>query len=246
MKIVPSRHMFFAGILAVAVAAAGIWPASADDDAPLTVVELFTSQSCPHSPEGDNNLAILAERDDVLALTFPVTYWNYLGWKDTFAREAFTARQKGYIASMPDQWLYTPQLVVQGRVGVSGDDLNAVYDTIDGVTATLSQTASLVVRAAEGAQEVTVAAQHLKDTATLTFVAWEPGPLTVEVTSGKNAGKVLDYVNVVRSLIQIDELAPARAASLLVDIPEDAKGLPCAFLLQDKGTGSILSAALCK
>lgn len=212
----------------------------------LMVVELYTSQACPHSPNGDKNLAKLAGRKNILALSFPVTYWDYSGWTDRFAKEIYTERQKKYIAQMPDQWLYTPQIVVQGRIGVNGVDFTAVEQTIDGIAATLDGAVTLLVRKFNNAQEVSVPARDLLERAILTFVAWEPGPLRVEVTSGKNAGKTLEYVNVVRSLVEIGELPAKLATSLLVDIPEEAKGLPCAFLLQDKKTGSILSAAKCQ
>jgi len=70
-------------------------PARAADDRP-TVVELFTSQGCGSCVTADAYLHSLAKRDDVIALTFPVTYWDYLGWKDTLARPEFDERQRAF------------------------------------------------------------------------------------------------------------------------------------------------------
>ena len=63
---------------------------------PVAVVELFTSQGCSSCPPADEILGELSKRQDVVALTFPVDYWDYLGWKDTLAHHVFTKRQKAY------------------------------------------------------------------------------------------------------------------------------------------------------
>ena len=72
----------------------------AASDSPLTVVELFTSQGCSSCPSADAILAKLATRADVLALSLPVDYWDYLGWKDTLANPKFAERQKAYKLSL--------------------------------------------------------------------------------------------------------------------------------------------------
>ncbi len=59
-----------------------------------SVMELFSSQGCGNCPVANANIAQLAERSDVIALTYPVGYWDYLGWDDTFAKPEFTERQK--------------------------------------------------------------------------------------------------------------------------------------------------------
>src|ERR1700688_3537121 len=76
------------------------------------VVELFTSQGCSDCPPADQFLTELAKRKDVVALTLPVTYWDMLGWKDTFASEANTIRQKAYAKVMGRSGVYTPQIIV--------------------------------------------------------------------------------------------------------------------------------------
>ena len=70
---------------------------------PTAVVELFTSQGCSSCPTADAVLAQLANRDDVIALSLPVDYWDYLGWKDTLASPKFSERQRAY-AQGPRRW----------------------------------------------------------------------------------------------------------------------------------------------
>ena len=70
--------------------------------APVTVIELFTSQGCSSCPQADALLKTLAERPDTVALTFPVDYWDYLGWKDTLASPKFSARQRAYATARGD------------------------------------------------------------------------------------------------------------------------------------------------
>src|SRR4051794_13625985 len=89
---------------------------------PLAVVELFTSQGCASCPPADALLSELAKRPNVIALSFPVDYWDYLGWKDTLAQPAFTARQRGYAHLRGDRQVYTPQLIVNGRKPCVGSD----------------------------------------------------------------------------------------------------------------------------
>lgn len=86
----------------------------------LVVVELFTSQGCSSCPPANQLVADLADRTDVLALSFGVTYWDYLGWKDTFASPRFTDRQWDYARGLRHTQVWTPQVVVDGRADTVG------------------------------------------------------------------------------------------------------------------------------
>ena len=93
----------------------------AADAAHPTVVELFQSQGCSSCPPAEANVGAISDRADVLALSFEVDYWDRLGWKDTFSKAAWTARQYAYAHAMGRDGVYTPQVVVNGRV--EGDGL---------------------------------------------------------------------------------------------------------------------------
>src|SRR5246127_4648847 len=104
-----------------------IRPAHAD---PRAVVELFTSQGCSSCPPADRILGELAKDPSVIALSMPIDYWDYLGWKDTLADARFSARQKAYSHMRGDREVYTPQAVINGEVHVIGSDRASIEDAI--------------------------------------------------------------------------------------------------------------------
>src|SRR5271170_8374265 len=114
--------------IGVGVAALGLFAfpaqlALAGDAAHPTVIELFQSQGCSSCPPAEASVGAVSDRADVLALSFEVDYWDRLGWKDTFSKAAWTARQYAYAQAMGRDGVYTPQVVVNGRV--EGDGLEA-------------------------------------------------------------------------------------------------------------------------
>ena len=89
---------------------------------PKAVVELFTSQGCSSCPPADKLLGSLAHDPSVIALSLPVDYWDYLGWKDTLALHGHANRQRAYSVARGDRAVYTPQAVVNGVVHALGSD----------------------------------------------------------------------------------------------------------------------------
>ena len=123
----------WSGALGVCAIIAVIRPAHAD---PRAVVELFTSQGCSSCPPADKIVGELAKDPNVIALSMPIDYWDYLGWKDTLADSRFSARQKAYSHVRGDRNLYTPQMIVNGSAQVIGSDRagidGAIKDTEQG------------------------------------------------------------------------------------------------------------------
>jgi hypothetical protein len=76
----------------------------------LTVVELFQSQGCSSCPPANDNVISLVEDADKLVLTYEVTYWDYIGWPDTFGRKEWDLRQRDYQAAFKSRSVYTPQV----------------------------------------------------------------------------------------------------------------------------------------
>jgi hypothetical protein len=186
----------------VLIALAG--PAAAAS-APKSVVELFTSQGCSSCPPADQLLAELAGRPDVLALTFPVDYWDYLGWKDTLAQPAFTARQRAYASARNDKQVYTPQIVVNGLKPVVGSDRTKIE--------------SLMAKAANnGGLPVAVAISEVGSAVTIEIQASPDSPLSgeawllpvaklreVAIGRGENKGRTIAYANVVRGMVKLGD-----------------------------------------
>ena len=113
----------WSGTLGVCAIIAIIRPAVAAE--PRAVVELFTSQGCSSCPPADKIIGELARDPSVIALSMPIDYWDYLGWKDTLADSRFSARQKAYSQARGDRNVYTPQVIVNGSAHVIGSDREA-------------------------------------------------------------------------------------------------------------------------
>ncbi len=98
----------FAGCVAVLAATAAL-AQSQSTGQPVAVLELFTSQGCSSCPPADKLLWDLSERSDVIVLSEHVDYWDYIGWKDTFATAFNTHRQRAYAAGRAEGQVFTPQ-----------------------------------------------------------------------------------------------------------------------------------------
>ncbi|RUU10208.1 DUF1223 domain-containing protein, partial [Mesorhizobium sp. M7A.T.Ca.TU.009.01.3.2] len=112
-----SRKFVTVSSLSALALAASLGAAAAQ---PLSVVELFTSQGCSSCPPANANLIRVKDQPGVLALSFNVTYWDYLGWKDIFGKQEFTRRQVSYEPALGHDGPFTPQVVVNGHADVVG------------------------------------------------------------------------------------------------------------------------------
>src|SRR5215471_927805 len=117
----------WSGALGICAIVAIIRPAHAD---PRAVIELFTSQGCSSCPPADKIIGDLSADPSIIALSMPIDYWDYLGWKDTLADSRFSARQRAYSKMRGDREVYTPQVVVNGSAHVLGSDLAGIESAI--------------------------------------------------------------------------------------------------------------------
>ncbi|MBK8160259.1 MAG: DUF1223 domain-containing protein [Rhodospirillaceae bacterium] len=203
------------------------------------VVELFTSQGCSSCPPADANLIEVSGRADVLALSFGVTYWDYLGWEDTFARKEFTQRQMVYERPLGHPGAFTPQIVVNGRRDVIGHDLGELQALID---------AEAVLRGAEAPPPIQRDGDRLEIgagaapmlPADIWLVRYDPRITEVPVARGENRRRVLPIKNSVRELIR---LGGWNGDAVALDLPPVPDGLASAVLVQLPLGGEILAAA---
>jgi hypothetical protein len=219
---------------AFAIAALAV-PAFAADASHPNVVELFQSQGCSSCPPANASLARYADRDDILALTFAVTYWDRLGWKDTFGRPEYTARQYAYAHSLGDSGVYTPEVVVNGRAAGVGDDVAEVEALARKTDRGASGPAVLI----EGAAVSIGAGTAPAGGADVWLALYDPHTLEVPVARGENAGSTLSHRNVVKRLVR---LGGWDGAAVRLTLP-DAGGLARAVLVQRSGVGAIIAAA---
>ena len=226
-----NRLAAIAGIGLILAASA---PATAQS---LTVVELFTSQGCSSCPPANANLAVLANRPDVLALSFGVTYWDDLGWKDTFASKAYTQRQWDYARGLHHGNVFTPQVVINGRTDVVGTTLQEIDSAATRTPAPISGSAISLT-----GETVTLgAAAKPGKTAQVWLVRYDPRTVQVPVKRGENTGKTLPHRNVVRELTNLGDY---RGEALTLKLPASADpNLKTAILVQAGPGGPILAAA---
>jgi hypothetical protein len=222
--------------LALAIAAASFAVpevTNAADAAHPTVVEIFQSQGCSSCPPANENVLALADRPDILALSWQVTYWDDLGWKDTFAKAAYTDRQWEYAHAFGRHEVATPEVVVNGRNDVSGiyrKELDALIQKFDRgpVQPTIVLDAHRVSINGAGAK------------ATVLLVRFDPGIVNVPIAAGENHGRTLPHRNVVREVAVLGTWDGGAAG---FDLPASAPGLKSAVLLQQGPGGPILAAA---
>jgi hypothetical protein len=211
-------------------------PAGAADARHPLVIELFQSQGCSSCPPANANLFTWATRDDALALNFSVDYWNSLGWKDTFAKPAFTARQRAYAQALGHSEVYTPQMIVNGRADVTGAD-----------AAELQALAKREDRGAGGPElsiepgrAVIAAGEAPPGGADVWLVRYDPATREVAVKRGENAGRLLPHAHIVVDLVLIGRW---RGQPERFDLPAKTDPrLLAAVLVQAAGTGPILAA----
>lgn len=227
---------------ALAAGAAALLPIgrSAAETAPPMLVELFTSQGCSSCPPADAFAAELVRRKDVLALTYHVNYWDYLGWKDTLGSAENSQRQYDYAKARGDMDVYTPQMIVNGGPHFSGADRNSVLAVLDhgaaampgpGLTVTASET-ELMIDIGGGASDGEATLWLLPLTARC----------TVKILKGEIAGKEIEYHNVVR---QILPAAMWSGAAQYLRMPREAviakDCTGCVALLQRGKAGPVLA-----
>ena len=195
----------WSGALGVCAIVAVIRPAHAD---PRAVIELFTSQGCSSCPPADKILGELAKDPSVIALSMPINYWDYLGWKDTLADSRFSARQKAYSQVRGDREVYTPQVVVNGSAHVIGSDRAGIESAID-ATEKADGVMSVPVTMTQSGKQINVSvAASSRGPAAMQGEVWICSiskAVPISIARGENSGRQVTYHNVVRNLLKVGD-----------------------------------------
>ncbi len=277
--------------LSLPQAAAAQWSMPDELPANRAVLELYTAQGCSACPPADAMMAELAMREDVIALSLHVDYWDYIGWSDTFGRAAHTQRQTRYARRHGASTIYTPQVVINGMEIIEGFRVSQVMQTL---AAHVDRPAPVVIdleRREAGAEHLAAAAGDdngvLSDEqpraaadrlyvrvqvvdepmsplaltaraatrmpalmgtlegdadappARLHLVRYKP-TAEVEILAGENAGRHVQYFNVVTDWARIGTWDMQAPLELVVEIEGSE---PAVVILQEAGQGAILAAA---
>jgi hypothetical protein len=221
----------------------------ASPDGPPLVLELFTSQGCSSCPPADALLKRLASRPNVVAVSLPVDYWDYIGWKDTFAMHAFTARQRAYAKTRGDMHVYTPQVVIDGvghAVGSDQGEIEKMGRMLRGQKGALMVDLKIHEEGDKLVADIGAAPKGCPDTAALVLMLVGHAR-TVAIGRGENAGRTVTYTNVVRAMSKVGDWTGEQKR---IEIPADKLKSPDTdgyVLLLQVGTiawpGAVLAAA---
>jgi hypothetical protein len=209
-------------------------PSTASAQAPV-VVELYQSQGCSSCPPANASVNALADRADVLALSFGVTYWDKLGWTDSFARPEYTGRQWDYARAAGRGSVATPQVVINGGTR-----------TVVGANPAQLDAAIAAAGSPEGGPELEIAGDAVRigagegGSSTVWLVRYDPGVRQVAIKAGENGGRTLPHRAVVRQLTRLGDWTGAPVRFALP--PATEPGLSAAVLVQ-RGAGGPITAA---
>ncbi|MEO8142430.1 MAG: DUF1223 domain-containing protein [Sphingomicrobium sp.] len=228
-------------LISLAVAAGALLACSSGGSAPVTaafgaspvVIELYQSQGCSSCPPANAALNQIAADPNVLALSFAVTYWDQLGWKDGFAKPEFTQRQYDFAHAAGGDRVFTPQFVINGvSAGSAASSLRAA--------AAKAGSPKGGPRLAVSGGAVEIGAAKAQTSATVWQVTYDPRVRNVAIKAGENGGRTLPHRNIV---IQLKALGtwtgPARHFALA---PPNDPALRRAIFIQSGKGGPIIAA----
>ena len=205
------------------------------------VIELFTAQGCAGCPEANARFEVVATEPGVIALTYAVDYWDYLGWEDTFARPEFAQRQRAYRKPLRLRDVSTPQVVIDGRRQVAGAQTPALQSAIDEEAARRVFPPEIEFR--EDGDRVGIGSGPVPvGGAEVVAVTFTPGPQEVVIARGDNRGRTVRHMNVVRSVRLLGDWTGRPRLYVLPTARE--QGQAVAVLIQAKADRRILNGAV--
>ncbi|CAM5775494.1 hypothetical protein LMIY3S_05052 [Labrys miyagiensis] len=213
---------------------------------PRAVIELFTSQGCSSCPPADRMMGTWAKDPTLIALSLPVDYWDYLGWKDTLANHSFSQRQRAYSEARGDRAVYTPQIVVDGVQHAVGSNDAQVKRAIEAAANRANVlTVPVGITGKDGAYSVTLGKTALQGEVWAIPVEREA---QVVIERGENTGQTVTYSNVARGLRKV---ADYDGSAVTLDLKPELVSAPGAdsfvILVQASAAGkpgAILGAAM--
>ncbi len=224
-------------------------PVTAVKEKPV-LVELFTSEGCSSCPPADRVLTAIAnDRNvagaEVIALSFHVDYWDYLGWKDKFSSAEFSKRQENYVNRFKLNSAYTPQSVVDGELQLVGSEERQLRKAIESRAA--ESKGDVMLQLENGTLDVRVTGLPEHSDAEV-FLAVAESKLFSKIGGGENGGKMLEHTGVVRELQKLGSVGKAEssfAAKTPVSINADwkAENVQLVVFVQENGNRGVIGAA---
>jgi len=216
---------------------------------PHAFLELFTSQGCSSCPAADKLLGELARDPSLVVMSVPIDYWDYLGWKDTLASAAHSARQRAYARVRGDREVYTPQMVINGSMHALGSDRAAIEHVIAQTDRNAAIMSLPVLLSVAGGNLTVQLGQAAK--AELAGEVWLcplEQAVRVAIGRGENSGRTITYHNVARRWLKLGDWTGAASTFSVPTADILTNGIDAAAVMVQEGTsekpGIILGAAL--
>jgi hypothetical protein len=200
---------------------------------PRAVVELFTSQGCSSCPAADKLLGELVKDPTIVAMSVPIDYWDYLGWKDTLASPTHSARQRAYAKIRGDRQVYTPQVVINGSLHALGSDKAAIEKAIATSRRNAAPMSVPVTLAAAGDSLTVTVPEGKPERSAEVWLCTISKSVPVPIARGENRGRTITYYNVARRWQKLGDWT-GKAATWTVPLAQirDAQGDAAAVLVQ--------------
>ncbi len=239
-----NRVLLLLALVIGALSSSGLTLSEEIKTRPKAVVELFTSQGCSTCLPADAIFLELTDRSDILALSYHVNYWDYIGWVDTFGMSANSDLQRSYAATLGNARVYTPQMVINGAVDVVGSRRDEIESGIRAGNLPVFVDLSY----SDGLLDVKIPGNSIGKESVVYLVTFR-SRAEVEIMRGENSGKFITYAQIVTSRQIIGMWDPQKGAQLVLPMIEllDGDDDGVAILVQqqsDGNPGPILGASL--
>jgi hypothetical protein len=222
----------------------------------VALIELYTSEGCDSCPPADKWLSRLVGTDKeppgvtrAVPISFHVDYWDRLGWKDRFASSKYTDRQYEQMRRQRATFVFTPQVMLQGRdfgQWRAVDDPAAAIATVNARRPRASIELVVEPQGADAIVDVHVKVPDVRDRGgAVVAVALVQNKLSSDVKAGENAGKRLTHDHVVRQWraapAAVDAAGETRQQFVFA-IPADAGPISIVAFAEDAASGEVLQA----
>lgn len=213
---------------------------------PFVLVELFTSEGCSSCPPADILLSSIVDEDfedvEIIGMSFHVDYWDYIGWKDPYANQKYTQRQRTYARKFYSNQVYTPQMVVNGKHEFVGSDRSKWKKVLEKI---ISEEPTYLIKLQSLSienEELIIQVSSVNDSKVVLNAAIVERGLSQKVTKGENRGRKLSHDNVVRSF-KTRQFA-GQLNEIRLEIPADLNASNSSLILyaQDEKSWEVVGA----
>lgn len=214
------------------------------DVSPLSIVELFQSQGCKSCPPTVPKIhEASASNNNLLLLTYDVTYFDNQGWKDTFSSPLWDTRQRSYATAWERKGLFTPQVIVDGlpNDSVGADEKALGQIMVSTMEAKTKMTWNVMIEVVSESEVRILSDQPEVSPHDVVVVEYDSSRQVVKITAGPNKKTKLPHLNVVKSLTTIGEWNGGNV-TIPVPVPSQMGDLKRVLLVQGRSGGPIVAS----